>query len=154
MVPPASHGVVDRSTREIPRVLFNFAYEIFTLCDWQFHTILLLNKIPHWAPTTPSQSRRIEMVWANPLSLSATDGISFDLYSSPYLDVSVRVVSFRILINYPKVICWDTNTLRWIRVGFPIRTPPDRRIVTPPRRLSQPCASFFGNLYQGIHCLR
>jgi len=32
------------------------------------------------------------LVWALPISLAATLGISFDLFSSAYLDVSVRQV--------------------------------------------------------------
>ena len=47
-------------------------------------------------------------VWAIPVSLAATKGISFDLYSSGYLDVSVLQVAFltlciqvRIRKHYP-----------------------------------------------------
>ena len=32
------------------------------------------------------------MVWPLPLSLATTDGISVDVFSSPYLDVSVQAV--------------------------------------------------------------
>ena len=32
------------------------------------------------------------MVWPLPISLATTFGISFDFFSSPYLDVSVRAV--------------------------------------------------------------
>ena len=56
MVPPASYGVIDRSTQDIPRVLFDFVYEIFTLYDWQFHVIPLSNKIPYRNPTTSSEA--------------------------------------------------------------------------------------------------
>ncbi len=35
------------------------------------------------------------MVWALPRSLAATEGISFDFFSSGYLDVSVPRVPFR-----------------------------------------------------------
>ena len=38
------------------------------------------------------------------------------------------------------------------RMGFPIRKPPDHRIMAPPRRVSPPCASFLGMSTQGIHC--
>ncbi len=41
----------------------------------------------------PLSNASITKVWAVPISLAATDGISFDFSSSPYLDVSVRVVS-------------------------------------------------------------
>lgn len=33
-----------------------------------------------------------------------------------------------------------------------IRKPPDHGILTPPRRISLPIASFFGTTAQGIHC--
>ena len=33
-------------------------------------------------------------VWPNPLSLATTRGISVDVFSSPYLDVSVQAVPF------------------------------------------------------------
>ena len=42
-----------RGTQELPRVLFDFAYKIFTLYDWPFQTIPLSNKIPYRGPTTP-----------------------------------------------------------------------------------------------------
>ena len=41
-------------------------------------------------PTTPELKT---LVWALPISLAATLGISFDFFSSAYLDVSVRQVS-------------------------------------------------------------
>ena len=34
------------------------------------------------------------LVWPLPISLATTFGISFDFFSSPYLDVSVREVPF------------------------------------------------------------
>ena len=36
----------------------------------------------------------LTVVWPLPISLATTFGISFDFFSSPYLDVSVRVVPF------------------------------------------------------------
>ena len=36
----------------------------------------------------------LQMVWPLPISLATTFGISFDFFSSPYLDVSVREVPF------------------------------------------------------------
>ena len=36
----------------------------------------------------------LSLVWPLPISLATTFGISFDFFSSPYLDVSVRVVPF------------------------------------------------------------
>ena len=36
----------------------------------------------------------LSVVWPLPISLATTLGISFDFFSSPYLDVSVREVPF------------------------------------------------------------
>ena len=38
-------------------------------------------------------------VWPNPLSLATTRGISVDVFSSPYLDVSVQAVPFLYLFD-------------------------------------------------------
>jgi hypothetical protein len=38
--------------------------------------------------------RQVGLVWALPFSLATTRGISIDLFSSPYLDVSVQEVGF------------------------------------------------------------
>ena len=86
-----------RGTREFPRCLYCFAYTTLMFYGQLFHTVLLLHKLPHWAPTTPRCFRRNDEVWTIAISLSATEAISFDFSSSPYLDVSVRVVPFCIL---------------------------------------------------------
>ena len=45
-------------------------------------------------------------VWPNPLSLATTRGISVDVFSSPYLDVSVQAV--------PRVRLFDSTHATWI----------------------------------------
>ena len=55
------------------------------------------------------------LVWANPVSLAATQGIAFAFSSSGYLDVSVPGSAF----SYPMNSDMDTTPLRV--VGFPIR---------------------------------
>ena len=57
--PPIPTRYVPRSTWEIPRVIFNFAYEIFTLYDWPFQAILLLNTNPNIGLPQPSRALRI-----------------------------------------------------------------------------------------------
>ena len=47
-------------------------------------------------------------VWPPPLSLATTRGISVDVFSSPYLDVSVQAVPFPYLFDS----VWDT--FRWV----------------------------------------
>ena len=51
------------------------------------------------------------MVWPAPLSLATTQGISVDVFSSPYLDVSVQAVPpVHLWIQY-MIIRHDSN---WI----------------------------------------
>ena len=47
-------------------------------------------------------------VWPLPLSLATTRGISVDVFSSPYLDVSVQAVPFLYLFDSVQ------DTLRWV----------------------------------------
>ncbi len=78
-------------------------------------------------------------VWALPLSLAATRGVTVVFLSSAYLDVSVRRVG-----NLIKG--WRASSAP----GFPIRTSADQRPFAPPRGFSQPAASFFASGSQGI----
>ena len=47
---------------------------------------------PHSYMTGPTTPETKSLVWALPISLAATLGISFDFFSSAYLDVSVQRV--------------------------------------------------------------
>ena len=68
----------------------SFAYGILTLCDWISHSIQL--DLPgHDASPNPRDPER-PLVWPPPRSLATTGGISVDVFSSPYLDVSVQAV--------------------------------------------------------------
>ena len=52
------------------------------------------------------------LVWPLPISLATTFGISVDVFSSPYLDVSVQAVPHvYLLIQY--------TLIRYCRIGFP-----------------------------------
>ena len=76
---------------QVPTLLkLLFAYGAFTLCDATFQSLLLRIFSLLAGPTTPELKT---LVWALPISLAATLGISFDFFSSAYLDVSVRQVS-------------------------------------------------------------
>ncbi len=81
--------------------------------------------------------------WANPRSLATTSGVSFDVLSSGYLDVSVPRVRFHTPMNS----VWDTAEA----VGFPIRKSSDQSLFAAPRRLSQRTTSFVASQCQGIH---
>jgi hypothetical protein len=80
--------------------------------------------------------------WPGPRSLATTSGVSVDVLSSGYLDVSVRRVRLRIL--------WIQIRIP-LRVGCPIRRPPDQSLLAAPRRFSQRAASFIASQCQGIH---
>jgi len=81
--------------------------------------------------------------WPSPRSLATTSGVSFDVLSSGYLDVSV-----------PQVRLYDpmySDRHTTYVVGFPIRKSTDQRILASPRGLSQPITSFVASQCQGIH---
>ena len=99
MVPPYSHRV--------PRVrrysgfswsLQLFAYESITLFGSASHPIQLSLHVPY---TVRTPKVLLPLVWPAPLSLATTQGISVDVFSSPYLDVSVQAVpSVYLCIQY------------------------------------------------------
>src|SRR5437016_14674160 len=64
------------------------------------------------------------MVWALPFSLATTQGVEVSFLSSGYLDVSVH----RLASTCPMYSGRGTRALP--RVGFPIRTSPDQRLVS------------------------
>ncbi len=83
MVLPDSHEVSRVSWYSgAASAVAGFGYEAFTLYDAPSQTLPLSKQITHCGPTTPHP--RKNMVWANPISLAATLGISFDFYSSGY----------------------------------------------------------------------
>ena len=92
MVHPHSH--------QIPRVRcysgycylrLYFVYRTLTFFGLSSHTVLLYFLLDS-AVLTPQ--KLLPMVWPPPISLAATLGISFDFFSSAYLDVSVQRVPF------------------------------------------------------------
>ncbi len=69
-------------------MIFNFTYGTFTLFGHLFHGVLLPKYSHDGAPTTPTE------VWFRlfPVRSSLTKGISYDFFSSAYLDISVQLV--------------------------------------------------------------
>ena len=95
MVPAPSHKVSRVSWYSGSRPVFSdFAYGAFTLCGWSFqdHSAIRKESVLRSEP----RSARTP-VWALPLSLAATYGITFVFFSSGYLDVSVHRVPLRTL---------------------------------------------------------
>ena len=90
MVPPYSHRVSRvRRYSGFSWLLSVFAYETLTLFGGPSHVLLLTFSIPS-AVRTPKVL--LLSVWPLPRSLATTCGISVDVFSSPYLDVSVQAV--------------------------------------------------------------
>ena len=80
--------------------------------------------------------------WPSPRSLATTSGVSVDVLSSGYLDVSVPRVCFLNLCIQFRIP---------LRVGFPIRKSADQSFFAAPRGLSQRSTSFIASQRQGIH---
>ena len=80
--------------------------------------------------------------WPGPRSLATTNGVSVDVLSSGYLDVSVPRVRFSPYVFRCKIP---------LRVGFPIRKSTDQSLFAAPRSLSQRTTSFIASQCQGIH---
>ena len=88
--------------------------------------------------------RLLSPVWPLPRSLATTKGISVDVFSSPYLDVSVQAV--------PLIYLWIQYMIHDVdHVDCSIRKSADQSVLTTPRSLSQLTTSFIGSQCQGIH---
>ena len=92
MVPPSS----DQVSRVWPysgtcSALVVFTYVVLTLSDRPSHAVRLTTQVLN-AVRTPQVF--LLTVWPLTRSLATTCAISFDFFSSPYLDVSVQVVPF------------------------------------------------------------
>ena len=107
VVPPASRRIsrVRRYSGTAMRGGRGFAYGAFTLFRRPFHAVPLLrpfvtaprglgsrDRRPHDPHAATPLGYKLAWVWARPLSLAATRGISVDFSSSGYLDVSVPPV--------------------------------------------------------------
>ena len=107
MVPPYSHRVSRvRRYSGYGRPTSSFAYETLTPYGVSSHTLQLTLKVLN-AVRTPKVL--LPSVWPLPLSLATTQGISVDVFSSPYLDVSVQAV--------PPVYLWIQYTVTGLDSG-------------------------------------
>ena len=104
------------------------------------HSFYHLLYVSPCSPTTP-----VKRVWALPISLATTFGISFDVFSLSYLDGSVHSVSLYLSILFKSVMIGSLLS------GYPIRLSPDHRICAPPRSFSQLITAFFAGWLQDIH---
>ena len=110
MVLPCSHRVSRvRRYSGYSLSVFSFVYGTLTLCGWLSHAIRLDTSDRDASPYPRNQC---PLVWPTPRSLATTCGISVDVFSSPYLDVSVQAVPHVHLL----VQCTLT---RYCRAGLP-----------------------------------
>ena len=142
MVPPSSHGI-SRAPRYSGScsLLLLFVYVTLTLSRQPSQTVRLKIRILN-AVRTPKEF--LLSVWPLPRSLATTYGISVDISSSPYLDVSVQAVPLHTLWIH----VWMHELLH---ADCSIRKSADQSLLTAPRSLSQLTTSFFGSQCQGIH---
>ena len=131
---------MSRRTQDPIRLYSDFGYRACTFFGRAFDPVLLSSFLPCHGPSTPV----LQPVWASPLSLAATQGITVVFFSSGYLDVSVRRVPLLQAMYSPAD---DSSCLL---PGSPIRTPPLLRFLTASRSFSQFGASFFSFEWPGI----
>ena len=74
---------MSRGTRDTPRALQDFAYGAITLYGRPFQTVPLSDSESHMESHNPGRNC-FPPVWAIPLSLAATQGVSIDFLSSGY----------------------------------------------------------------------
>ena len=133
MVPPSS----DQVSRVWPysgtrAALAVFIYVTLTLFGWPSHAIRLTAKVLK-AVHTPEGF--LLPVCPLPRSLATTNGISFDVSSSPYLDVSVQAVPLPYLFDS----VWDT--FRWVSPFGNLRINAHLQLPEAYRSLSRPSSA-------------
>ena len=118
----------------------NFDYRTVTFygCPFQVQFVYFSPLSLHVRRSYNPKSQWL-LVWAVSLSLAATQEIAVAFFSSGYLDVSVPLVA--------PIHPMDSG--EWYsffeRVGYPIRTSPDQRLLTAPRSISVFVPSFIGS---------
>ena len=133
MVPPYSHRVSRvRRYSGFSWLSSSFAYVTLTLFRWSSHTIQLDYLMPLCCPYPSGIST---VVWPLPRSLATTDGISVDVFSSPYLDVSVQAVPLPYLFDS----VWDT--FRWVSPFGNLRITAHLQLPEAYRSLSRPSSA-------------
>ena len=142
MVPPYS----DQVSRVWPysgscAALSVFTYVVLTLSDRPSHAVRLPTQVLN-AVRTPEVFRL--PVCPLPRSLATTYGISFDVSSSPYLDVSVQAVPFQYLWIQYWIMEYELHWVapfRYLRINGCLLLPEAFRSL--PRLSSAPSAKAF-----------
>ena len=84
---------MSRSTQDTARYYIDFAYRTITFYGLTFQKYSAINTKSTSQSYNPKNAETL-LVWAIPISLAATQGITIVFFSSGYLDVSVHQVSF------------------------------------------------------------
>ena len=142
MVPPYS----DQVSRVWPysgsrSALVVFTYVVLTLSDRPSHAVRLTTQVLN-AVRTPEVF--LLPVCPLPRSLATTYGISFDVSSSPYLDVSVQAVPFQYLWIQYWIMEYELHWVapfRYLRINGCLLLPEAFRSL--PRLSSAPSAKAF-----------
>ena len=133
VVHPVSHGV-----SRVPRYSGSrlsapaFGYGALTLSSRPSHAVLLASSDHDVCP----QPRRINPpVWPPPRSLATTSGISVDVFSSPYLDVSVQAVPYVLLFDsqhVDTVLPYRVSPFGYLRINAHLQLPEAFRSLSRP----------------------
>ena len=97
---------------------------------------LLLTRQMHIAVRTPKIL--LPLVWPPPRSLATTSGISVDVFSSPYLDVSVQAVPHVLLFDSQHV---TGGLLQWVAPFGYLRINAHLQLPEAFRSLSRPSSA-------------
>jgi hypothetical protein len=130
---------VSRRTQDPLRRERSFNYRVFTFFDGPFQVASFTPFLCNSMLSVLQPQEASLLVWANSVSLAATQEIAFAFSSSGYLDVSVP----RVCLYYPMYSGNNTTPLQV--VGFPIRKSPDQSLLTAPRSISVLVPSFIGS---------
>ena len=133
MVPPSS----DQVSRVWPysgtcSALVVFTYVVLTLSDRPSHAVRLTTQVLN-AVRTPEVFRL--PVCPLPRSLATTYGISFDVSSSPYLDVSVQAVPYVLLFDsqhVDTVLPYRVSPFGYLRINAHLQLPEAFRSLSRP----------------------
>ena len=133
MVLPCSHRVSRvRRYSGYSLSVFSFVYGTLTLCGWLSHAIRL-DTSDHDASPYPRDQR--PLVWPLPRSLATTCGISVDVFSSPYLDVSVQAVPYILLFDsqhVDAVLPHRVSPFGYLRINAHLQLPEAFRSLSRP----------------------
>ena len=113
--------------------VFSFAYGTLTLCGRLSHTVQLDTSDFDASPNPEDPER--PSVWPPPRSLATTSGISVDVFSCPYLDVSVQGVPLVRLFcstHDTKVLLWWVSPFGNLRINGYLLLPEAYRSLSRP----------------------